>query len=625
MKKLLASLLSAALVLSLCAAPAAALGTDDARQLLRDYYVDPLPDQVLEQDSLDDILAAIGDPYTSYMSAERYQEFLSSVNGQSLVGIGVSIQNAYDNGYLILSILDDSPALEAGLQAGDRIIAVDDRTVSADLTPQTLIAGEEGTPVTVTLIRGADGRQVDVTMLRRTVTVPIVTSEQQGSIGWISCTSFGSSTSDTVEKAIQTLDKDTAVWVVDLRSNPGGTAQAAVASAGAFLGGNRIMSLFSGQMSTYYYSTTAAMADLTDKPLIVLTSSYSASGSELFSAAIRDYAGGVALGQRTFGKGVAQTVFDEDNTQGLFDGDCLKITTHRFYSPEGVTNHIVGVLPTLLISRENTADAARVLSAPEPQRAGGYYRLELAGQTFYIDGSTAAKAYPAALAEVLSALPPSARLCRGSGRSTWTEAAAAEAAAQCGLTAEYERYANDFTDVDGAQHRQEIATLAAYDLVSGYGDGTFRPENTVTRAEFAAMLAAALNLSGSGTSAFTDVPADAWYASSVSAMAAKGFLAGYKDGTFRPDNTITYQEMVTVLSSVAVWCLLNGSELRDTELSANDWAIYYDWADWAQIPARNLVSLGVSLDADAYGDRGTRDDAAGLLCQLMEGIHLLWD
>lgn len=625
MKKLLSSLLFLALVLSLCAIPAAALSTDDARQLLRDCYVDPLPDQTLDQDSLEDILTAIGDPYTSYMSAERYQDFLNSVNGQSLVGIGVSIQNAFDDGYLILSVFDDSPAREAGIQAGDRIIAVDGQAVSADLTPQPLIAGEEGTPVTVTLIRRSNGRQEDITLIRRTVTVPIVTGVQRGPIGWIDCTSFGASTSGSVEQAIRTLDKDTTVWVMDLRSNPGGTVQAAVASAGAFLGGDKIMTFFSGQMSTYYYSTTSAMADLTDKPLIILTSPYSASGSELFSAAIRDYSGGIVLGQRTFGKGVAQTIFDEDNTDGMFDGDCLKITTHRFYSPEGVTNHIVGVLPTLMVSLENSTDAARVLSAPQPERASGCYRLELAGQTFYIDGSTAADTCPAAFAEVLSALPPSAKLCRGDGRSTWTETTPAEAAAQCGLTAEYEAYSNDFTDIGGAQHQREITTLAVYDLVSGYGDGTFRPDNTVTRAEFAAMLAAALNLSGGGTSAFTDVSAGAWYAGSVSAMAAKGFLAGYEDGTFRPDNTITYQEMVTVLSSVAAWCLLDGDELRDTELSANDWAIYYDWADWAQIPARNLVGLGVSLDVDAYGAQGTRDKAAGLLCQLMKSLHLLWD
>ena len=129
MKKLLASFLSLALALSLCAAPASALSTDQARDLLRTYYVDALSEQVLAKGTLDEILSAVGDPYTYYMDAAAYQAFLQSVDGESLVGIGVSIQNIFDNGFLILSVLDDSPALEAGLQPGDRIIAVDGTTL----------------------------------------------------------------------------------------------------------------------------------------------------------------------------------------------------------------------------------------------------------------------------------------------------------------------------------------------------------------------------------------------------------------------------------------------------------------------------------------------------------------
>lgn len=625
MKKLLASFLSLALALSLCAAPAAALSTDQARDLLRTYYVDALSDQVLSKGTLEEILSAIGDPYTYYMDAAAYDAFLQSVDGESLVGIGVSIQNVFDNGYLILSILDDSPAQDAGLQPGDRIVAVNGVTLDAGTDPRAAITGEEGTSVTITVLRQADGSRRDYTLTRRKVTVPIVTYEQRGSVGYINCTSFGSSTTDTVEKAIQALDKDTAVWVMDLRSNPGGTAEAAAGSAGAFVGGNRIMVQFDGQISSYYLSTTSAVTDLTDKPLIVLTSPYSASGSELFAAAIRDYAGGIGLGQRSFGKGIAQTIFDKDNTKDLFDGDCMKITTHRFYSPAGTTNHIVGVLPTLMISQENTADAALLLSSPQPTRAQGYYKLVVADQTFYLSDTAARSTYPSAFAELLSALPPAAKLYTGSGRSTWTETTAAEAAQHAGLSSKYEAYCNSFTDIDGAEHQREIATLAVYDLIAGYGDGTFRPDSTVTRAEFAAMIAAALDLNAGTTASFKDVSKDAWYFGPVSAMASMGFLAGYEDSTFRPDSTISYQEMVTVLSSVAAWCNLDAAELKTKELSAGQWGTYYDWADWAQIPARNLTELGVTLDDQAPAGNGTRDDAAALLCQLMEGIRLLWD
>ena len=625
MKKLLTSFLSLALTLSLCAAPASALSTDQARDLLRTYYVDALSEQVLAKGTLDEILSAVGDPYTYYMDAAAYQAFLQSVDGESLVGIGVSIQNIFDNGFLILSVLDDSPALEAGLQPGDRIVAVDGTTLAAGSDPRTAITGEEGTSVTITVLRQADGSKQDYTLTRRKVTVPIVTYEQRDSVGYINCTSFGSSTTDTVEKAVQTLDKDTAVWVMDLRSNPGGTAEAAAGSAGAFVGGNRIMVQFDGQLSSYYLKTTSAVTDLTDKPLIVLTSSYSASGSELFAAAIRDYSGGIGLGQRSFGKGIAQTVFDKDNTKDLFDGDCMKITTHRFYSPAGTTNHIVGVLPTLMISQENTADAALLLSSPQPTRAQGYYKLTAAGQTFYISAAAARSSYSAAFAELLSALPPSATLYVGSGRSTWTEITADELAQRAGLSEQYKSYCNTFTDLDSAEHPREIATLAVYDLVSGFEDGTFRPDSTVTRAEFAAMITAALDLNTGTAASFRDVAKDTWYFAPISAMASMGFLAGYEDGTFRPDNPISYQEMVTILSSVAAWCNLDAAELKVKTLSAGDWGTYYAWADWAQIPARNLTKLGVTLDDQSPAEYGTRDDAAALLCQLMEGIHLLWD
>src|SRR5699024_11010198 len=122
-----------------------------------------------------------------------------------------------------------------------------------------------------------------------------------------------------------------------------------------------------------------------------------------------------------------------------------------------------------------------------------------------------------------------------------------------------------FSDVANSPFADAINTLAVYGLVSGYEDGSFHPEETVTRAEFAAMVASALNLRVPSQSYFSDVAADAWYADAVNAMAAKGFFAG--DGSaFHPDDTITYEEMVTVLSSVAAWASLDGYQLAQENL-----------------------------------------------------------
>ena len=125
MKKTISALLALCLTLSLALVPASALELEDAKELLRQVYVDGIPDELLELDSLDAILEALGDPYTIYMDAEQYQTFNEIVNGQEVTGIGAAVEVDYNDGYLIVSILPNSPALEAGVLAGDVLVAVE--------------------------------------------------------------------------------------------------------------------------------------------------------------------------------------------------------------------------------------------------------------------------------------------------------------------------------------------------------------------------------------------------------------------------------------------------------------------------------------------------------------------
>ena len=248
-----------------------------------------VPDDVLALDSLDEILEALGDPYTYYMDSDQYQNFLESVNGQVVVGIGVSIETAYHDGYQIMSILPDSPALEVGLQPGDRLVAVDGVELTGSLDPRVAIAGEEGSSVTVTVVRGEE--RLDFTMARRSVAIPIVTYELVDGAAYIDCSSFGSSTPSTFRAALEELEDDTAVWIVDLRSNPAGTATpppcppATSPGATSCSTSGTARQLLSDLPGRKY-------PDLTDKPVIILTSSHSASGSELFAGDIRDYGAG---------------------------------------------------------------------------------------------------------------------------------------------------------------------------------------------------------------------------------------------------------------------------------------------------------------------------------------------
>lgn len=621
MKKLLSSLLALALGLSLAVLPASALELDEARELLAVHYVDGVPPEVLELPSLDAILKAIDDPYTFYMTPEQYDAFNQSVNGQTVVGIGATVETAYNGGYRVMSVLPDSPAQEAGIRPGDIITAANGVAMSPEVDPRIPVSGLEGTSVTLTINR--NGRTLEFTITRRAVPIPIVTYEQRGSAGVIDCISFGGTTASSIQEAILAMDGDTSVWIMDLRSNPGGDSHSTAASLSLFTGGGIMLYFRDGAGHYNYTYTLPDFPDMTDKPVIVLTSEHSASGSELFAGGIRTYDAGIALGQRTFGKGTAQIVFEARNCPYMENGEAMKITAYRFFAPDGATNHITGVLPTLLISPENTEKAAMLLTWPEPRRLNGYWKLVLSGQTFYLKSDHATEEEnQAAFTELLEALPLSAALYKGSGAATWTLVSSEQAAGELGLSFT----PRTFTDTEDSEFAREIDTLATYRILKGFGDGTFRPGETISRAQFCAMTASALNLpvSDGKPGRFSDVPDSAWYAGAVNAMANMGFVSG-SGGAFRPGQTITYQEMVSILSRVAAWVSMDGYDLDGQLLTPEEVERYSDFASWAQAPARNLDELNALAGDLAPTDPGTREIAAAMLCRLMERAHLIWN
>lgn len=623
MKRIFSLGLSLALAASLCLTPASALTAQQAGELLDQYYVDTVPDSVLAQEDVDSMLEALGDPYTVYMTKEEYEAFLSSVNGGSVVGIGVSMQSEVtDQGFLILSILPDSPAQKAGLAAGDYITAIDGVPVTtsdqvADLT------GQEGTRVTITVLSGSTGETRELTLTRQAVPIPIVTYSLVDGAAVIECVSFGDATAPTISQALteyQDLDRP---FILDLRSNPGGSTDAAAGSASYFTGSG-VMALFRDSQGKYtMVKTDSQYPDLTDQPLIILTDSNSASASELFSAAIRDYRAGIALGERTYGKGIAQIVLDEETNPELFDGDALKVTSYRFYSPFGVTNDTIGVIPTLLMSQEYAPAAAMLLTASQPEDSQGYWMLNLASCTFYISQEQAGQTeYRDAFDQLLEALPPSAQLKQGLGGNQWITVSPAYAAQSLGLNYDC-RW--DYNDLDQCVYTNDVATLSVYGLLGGFPDGSFRAQQSITRGEFAVLLASALNLRQSASAGFADVPSNAWYADAVDAMVAKGFLAGRSSTTFAPEDNLSYEEMVTILSAVSSWVCTKGYAVADRPVPADKQADYAAFSSWAQAPAWRLSALGVPLDRTSPQTPATRDQAAHLIFQFLQAAGLLWN
>lgn len=632
MKKYLRRLLAAICTAGLLLAPASALTVEQALELLEATYVDPLPDAAYEAGTLDELFQAIGDPYTYYMSPEEYHTFTDAVEGASNVGIGVAIQyNA--QGILITRVIPGGTAEEAGLSVGDTIVAIDGAPcVPGQESDVQRITGQEGTQVTIEVLH-ADGNAESFTLLRRPFTVPTATvSLLEDGQGYILCDSFGSNTGSIFAQGVEQYADQASLWLVDVRNNTGGRLTAAQDTAGVFTGPAFIAWLRDAD-GKYSYVLNANAA-LTDDPAVVLTNLYSASASEILSSAIKDYGVGIVVGGRTYGKGVAQVVLDEETFPDLFDGDALKVTTYRFYSPAMNTTDCVGTLPTLLLPDGQTIGVALLLRTEEPADTAGWLHLNLSGLDFYINASAALAEEdgPAALAALFASLPPLADTAVGENGG-WTPLPVAQAAEKLGV-AYTSRW---FTDVADSPYAGELNTMATYDLLRGMGDGTYAPENSITRAQLCAMLCHALNRSSDTPPTFSDVPADAWYAPYVDWIIEEGLMNGIGDGLFDPQGLVTNQELITVLGRLACFLNANCYELiaetadipfdGDALVNYDDWSRPYVWllADGYRDNVDETVPdmlLRAPEDTDPLANT-TRGEAGALLCRLLTGLGIL--
>ena len=542
MKKYLSRLLAAALALVLLVVPASALTVDQALELLEELYYYEIPDEAYQAETLDELMSLLEDPYTQYMTAEEYQAFLKLLEGDSsVIGIGVSCQYTPE-GILIISTISGGSAREAGLQAGDLIVEIDGQScVPANEENAGRLTGPEGTQVSVTVLR--DGERKGYTLTRRPVVEPNVELSIEGRVGLLDCNSFGKDTGKEFAKLVKDNDGRVDVWVVDLRGNGGGYTNAAVDMLGALMGPGYHL----------YFETAAGGVEAvpaydrqaTDKPVIVLTDGGSASASELTSGSLRDSGRGVLVGGRTYGKGVAQIMLDEDalaslpEYDGYFEGDGLKITVYRFYSGGLNSPDKIGVIPTLLVDDEDTAAVALALCGSQEDAK---LCVMPGAVPYYVDPGTDGDT----LSALLSALPPQALVFCADG-GDFQQVSAAEAAQRLGVAYE----SRWFTDLGDSRYADAVNAMGTYGLLRGDGKGHFTPKSGLTRAELCSMLASVLNVAYRGESRFTDVDQNAWYGPSVNAMAYLGIVDGVGGGKFNPGGTLTQEEFHTILGRTA--------------------------------------------------------------------------
>lgn len=635
MNRQIASRLTAAgLALSLLTLPAAqALTPKQAAQLLQTYYIDEVPQSVLEQPTIEDMLAALGDPYTEYFTAEDYAAFAASMQDSTLVGIGISYTHTTD-GLLLSGVMAGSPAEAGGLQAGDIIVAVDGQDVLKEPDEDVIsdwFKGEVGSKIRVTYLRGSVRRTV--TLIRNVVVVPATSSELlAGHIGYIDCDTFGEETYGHFLDAIDDYGAEADVWIIDLRANLGGATDAAVDSAGLFIGEGDLLYFRDGIGNYEYhpYEKTAA----TDAPVIVLVDQNTASAAEIFTAAIQSYSRGLIIGDRTYGKGVAQTVLTKRSFPRFFaDGDALKITSHRFFSPAGNTTDQIGVIPDLLMDGHWAPGTALLLADSVPRQGHDALQIDLGGALWQLDLETAAQEVPEELTALLEALPITAGVWLGKGDGNWMATTAVQAGAQVGLEVE----APLFSDHDQSRYAEALSVLKSYGMLRGVGDGSYHPTDTLTRAELCQMLASALNcVMPENSSPYTDVSDDAWYAPAVIAVSNMGLVKGIGHDLFLPEEPIDHQQFITIMGRLAqrlnMFLYEDGAAMPNDALESETLADYAGWAKssvWLLAESQegyfgNPLNLLWDAPADIDPTQSTtRDEAAYLLYRLLTHTEIL--
>jgi carboxyl-terminal processing protease len=326
----------------------------EVRNLLQRSYIDPVSDYVLSAPSVDATLLRLGDPYTKYMNASEYHNFLKSIEDQSFIGIGISFEKVAE-GVIVKGIIKGSPAEAAGLQKGDLIIEADGQVLAGFSVERvvSIIRGPEGSRVDLKIKRA--GSVLTFTVERQEIRELTVTGEKlDGHTGYIRINSFGLTTPAVFADVIKKLrGQSVDSWIIDLRDNPGGYLSAALDLAGYFIGPNTAVQIQTRNKTR----TNLAVAHefVIDDPVIFLTNQNSASASEILAAAVKDYQKAVLVGARTYGKGTVQTVFD------LSDGGMLKTTVARFFSPKDNAVNKVGILPDVPVLNTDAESAAEVL------------------------------------------------------------------------------------------------------------------------------------------------------------------------------------------------------------------------------------------------------------------------
>ncbi|WP_075721332.1 S41 family peptidase [Roseburia sp. 499] len=319
--------------------------------ILDQYYYEDIDEDALVEGMYAGMVEGVGDPYTCYYTEDEYQSLTETTSG-TYYGIGaVLTQNMNTNVVTILHVYPGTPAEEAGVRDGDVIVKVDDvEGDSMELSELVKhIKGEEGTTVHLQLLREKDYLEFDVE--RRQIDIPTVEYQMlDGNIGLIQISEFSDNTPDQFDEAIKELQSQgMESMIVDLRDNPGGVLQSVCAMLDEILPEGTVVYTEDKYGNRTDYDSDDSCLEI---PMAVLINENSASASEIFAGAIKDYDYGTLIGTTSFGKGIVQSIIP------LGDGSAIKVTMAKYFTPKGNYIHEKGIEPDIELEYEYLGDTS---------------------------------------------------------------------------------------------------------------------------------------------------------------------------------------------------------------------------------------------------------------------------
>ena len=318
-------------------------------------YVEDVDDKTLLEYAIRGMLSGL-DPHSTYLNPEEYKELKIGTTGK--FG-GLGIQVGMEDGFVkVISPIDDTPAFRAGIQAGDLIIRLNEKSVKGMTLNDAvkIMRGDPGTDITLTVVREGADKPLPFTVTRDIISVKSVKSRiLEPDYGYIRISNFQSETARDLVTELSKLKKENKNelkgLVLDLRNNPGGVLSAAADVSDAFINNGKLV-YTKGRIENSDFEFNAKPGDIMNgSPLVVLINGGSASASEIVAGALQDHNRAVVMGTKSFGKGSVQTI------QELRSGGAVKITTARYFTPKGRSIQGEGITPDIILERYDVTDS----------------------------------------------------------------------------------------------------------------------------------------------------------------------------------------------------------------------------------------------------------------------------